>query len=155
MLESVLSWAASLLAACAGAAGLGVIFRLPRRWLIAAALSGACTWAVYLLAIQWGSGRFVAGFLGAATAAILAEVGAHRLRMPATLLVVPALVILVPGADAYFAMLAFLQGDNARGLDMAIVTLLAALSIAAGVVAAVTLLRTHRKRPSELVHSKK
>ncbi len=138
---SVAAIASAMLAAFLGAAGIGVLYRLPRRTLALAGLSGALTWTVYTVALAGGTGRFAAGFLAAATAAALAEIGARWWRQPATLLVVPAIVPLVPGADAYFAMLAFLRGDDVRGVELAVITFLAALSIAAGVVAMATMLR--------------
>lgn len=146
----------TLLAAFLGAAGIGVIFRLPRQRLLVAGLAGAISWGVYAQAIAANGGRFVAGFLGGAAAATVAEIAARRLRQPATLLVVPALLPLVPGADAYFAMLAFLRGEDARGLELSVTTILVALSIAAGVVAAATILRSFRSQsPRELVHNVK
>ena len=51
---------------------------------------------------------------------VMAEWGARRLRVPVSVLVVPGIIPLVPGADAYFAMLAFLKGQDQEGLRIAI-----------------------------------
>jgi uncharacterized membrane protein YjjB (DUF3815 family) len=90
--------------------------------------------------------RFAAGFASAATLSALAEWGAKRLRIPVSILVVPGIIPLVPGADAYFAMLAFIQGQDQEGLRIAVQTMLAALSVAAGIVTASTLVRSVRQR---------
>jgi uncharacterized membrane protein YjjB (DUF3815 family) len=99
------------------------------------------SWTLYSSLLTLGMSRFAAGFASAAALSGLAEWGARRLRVPVTLLVVPAIIPLVPGADAYFAMMAFLSGSDQEGLGMAVQTILAALSIASGVVAAATVWR--------------
>lgn len=139
-------------AAFLGAAAFAVIFRVPRNRLIPAGVAGGVAWAVYALVLHAGLGRFSAGYLGSAMASALSEWGARRLRVPVTLLVVPAIIPLVPGFDAYLAMLAFLKGDNTGGIDTAIKALLVALSIAGGVVSAATVSRM--RKPHHLVQQK-
>jgi uncharacterized membrane protein YjjB (DUF3815 family) len=128
------------------AAAFAVLFKVPRQRLIWAGVAGMVSWTLYSTTIQFGLGRLTAGFLGAAVASTLSEWGARRLRLPVTLLVVPAIIPLVPGFDAYWAMLAFLHKDNLQGIDTMVEAVLLALSVAAGVVTAATLFRIQRTK---------
>jgi uncharacterized membrane protein YjjB (DUF3815 family) len=133
-------------AAFLGVAAFAVLFRVPVKSVVPAGLAGATSWGIYSALLETGMSRFAAGFASAATLSALAEWGAKRLRIPVSILVVPGIIPLVPGADAYFAVLAFVQGQDQEGLRIAVQTMLAALSVAAGIVTASTLVRSVRQR---------
>ncbi len=142
------------MAALFGVVGFAVLFGVPRDRIIPAGIAGGFSWTVYRLLLELGINRFGAIFASAATLSGLAEWGARRLRVPVSVFVVPGIIPLVPGADAYFSMLAFLHGKDQEGLRIAVQTMLSALSIAAGVVAAATVWRV-RLPNGEIMQTKK
>jgi len=134
------------LVAFLGTAAFAVLFQVPASNIAPAGLAGALARSVYCAAQRVGFNHLAATFASAAMLSVMAEWGARRLRVPVSVLVVPGIIPLVPGADAYFAMLAFLKGQDQEGLRIAIRTGLAALSVAAGIVTASTLARNVKRR---------
>jgi len=112
---------------------LGVLFR---------ARKSEFPWvAVATLVAYWGS-RFgvdtLGPLLGAATGALLsglaANLFARKLRRPAVVMVVPSLILLVPGSIGYHSLALLMQNDVLTGVDTAVTTMLVAVSLVAGLL---------------------
>ncbi len=91
----------------------------------------------------WGSRfgvEFLGPLLGAAAGATLAGVVANlfaRLkRKPTVVLVVPSLILLVPGSIGYSSLTLLMQKDVLSGVDTAMTTLLVGVSLVAGLLLA-------------------
>ncbi|MFR0769415.1 MAG: threonine/serine exporter family protein [Dysosmobacter sp.] len=79
-------------------AGFCLVFHLRRRYMFAASLGGLLTCGVYLAAASIWSGILLPTLTAAAFAALYAEFLAWFMGAPATLFLIPALLIpLVPG----------------------------------------------------------
>ena len=133
----------------AGALGFCLVFHLRRRYMFAASLGGLLTCGVYLAAASIWSGILLPTLTAAAFAALYAEFLAWFMGAPATLFLIPALLIpLVPGRPLYYAMYYAVQQDMNLSADFARQTALYALGIALGasLVWALADMRRHLKQ---------
>ena len=138
-----------LLTSFTGALGFCLVFHLRRRYMFAASLGGLLTCGVYLAAASIWSGILLPTLTAAAFAALYAEFLAWFMGAPATLFLIPALLIpLVPGRPLYYAMSYAVQQDMDLSADFARQTALYALGIALGasLVWALADMRRHLKQ---------
>ena len=135
-----------LLTAFISSFGFSMLFGVRRRFLFVAALGGLLAWGVYLLAEFWHSSNFLSCLLAASFAVLYAEVLARRLKSPATLFVVPAILPLVPGGSLYYTMSSAVHGDIAAAKVFGSQTLTTALAIAAGISLVMALRELQMKR---------
>ena len=142
-----------LLTSFTGALGFCLVFHLRRRYMFAASLGGLLTCGVYLAAASIWSGILLPTLTAAAFAALYAEFLAWFMGAPATLFLIPALLIpLVPGGSIYQAMLHALNGETDLFLSTGLLAMSVTGAIALGVVAASSAMRLiflrHLARPS-------
>lgn len=131
-----------LVAAFIASIAYAVVFQVPRRELFATALAGLSGWGTYLIGLAFfDENRVIATFLGGLTVGVMAEVFARQMRAPATVFLVPGIIPLVPGADAYLTMLHFVSSKWTEGSRTALTTILLAGAIAAGLILAGSLFR--------------
>lgn len=138
-----------LLTSFTGALGFCLVFHLRRRYMFAASLGGLLTCGVYLAAASIWSGILLPTLTAAAFAALYAEFLAWFMGAPATLFLIPALLIpLVPGRPLYYAMYYAVQQDMDLSADFARQIALYALGIALGasLVWALADMRRHLKQ---------
>lgn len=95
-------------------------------------------WGAYLAARQgtaaWGPELGV--FLGALLAGLLSNFYARALRRPASVPMVPALMMLVPGAMGFGSLQFFLDSEIVPGVELAFRVLLVAMSLVTGILVA-------------------
>ncbi len=114
---------------------LGVLFRARRLEMPWIALGTTVAF--------WGSRygvEFLGPLLGAAVGAFLsglvANLFARLKRRPAVVMVVPSLILLVPGSIGYNSLALLMQKDVLSGLDTAVTAMLVAVSLVAGLLLA-------------------
>ena len=135
-----------LLSAFVATLGFSMLFGVRRRFLFAASLGGLLAWGVYLLAELLHLSNFLSCLLAASFAVLYAEVLARRLKTPATIFVVPAILPLVPGGTLYYAMSSIVHGDIAAAKSFGSQTLTTALALAAGISLIMALRELQMKR---------
>ncbi len=95
-------------------------------------------WTAYLAARQgtaaWGPELGV--FLGALLAGLLSNLYSRVLRRPASVPMVPALMMLVPGAMGFGSLQFFLDSEIVPGVELAFRVLLVAVSLVTGILVA-------------------
>jgi uncharacterized membrane protein YjjB (DUF3815 family) len=141
----------------AGIAALGfaILFNVPKRTLIACAVSGALAYGVRIMLMQFGlMGIEAATFMGAMAVSFLAIWFGRRWHAPAPVFSVPGVIPLVPGALAFRTMVDIVTlttgaiiADEALLLTVVISglkTILILFGIAAGVAVPSLLLRRHQ-----------
>ncbi|MBR2459806.1 MAG: threonine/serine exporter family protein [Clostridia bacterium] len=85
--------------------------RARTRVVIAACICGAVTFVVGdILETMWGAG-FVSYFFSASVTCVCSELGARVLKVPATVILLPAIIPLVPGSLLYSTMRALMAGN--------------------------------------------
>lgn len=135
-----------LLTAFLSSLGFSMVFGVRRRFLFLAALGGLLAWGVYLIADLWRGHEFISCLLASSFAVVYAEVLARRLKSPATIFVVPAILPLVPGGTLYYAMSSAVHGDIAGAKSFGAQTLTIALAIASGISLVMALRELQMKR---------
>lgn len=133
-----------LLAAFVASLFFGLLFGIPSRNLLVAGIVGMVGWAVYsgLREIN----LVLAIFVAAIVISFLCEILARILKKPVTVFVIPGIIPLVPGAGAYYAMAAFMDGNFNLGMAKGAETLLSAGAIAAGQVLVGAIFRISKER---------
>jgi uncharacterized membrane protein YjjP (DUF1212 family) len=129
----VLPWWTLWVALLVTPPALGVLFRARLREM---------SWIVLGTTVAyWGSRLGVAQLgplLGAVTGACLAGLTANLFarwrRRPAVVLIVPALILLVPGSIGYNSLSLLMRSDVVSGVDTAVTTMLVAVSLVAGLL---------------------
>lgn len=126
-------------AAFAASLLFSVTVQVPRQTLLACGLCGATSWLLAMLATLQ---RPVTGsFVGALAVGLLSEFLARHQRQPASVYVYAGILPLVPGVNAFHAVMALVGGDTTTGLLQLVQSLVIAGAIAAGVAIATTLAR--------------
>lgn len=118
-----------------------VIFRAPVKRIALAGFTGAIGWMGWLLATAADLDIVGRTLFAAIAVGISGEIIARIWHEPATLLLTPGIVPLVPGVAVYAAMQAFVVGDYLGGLSLATEALLAAGAIAGGLAVATAIVR--------------
>lgn len=116
--------------------GFGIITNIPKRTLLPAGITGALSWVVYLLVMQWSAGLILPNLLAAVTIGIVANIAAIIVRAPVNVMYIPCLVSLVPGAIIYKSMQQFTLGHEGSATQGLIKTLTIAIALAVGFVIA-------------------
>lgn len=111
-----------------------IFFHVPKEELVYCGSIGALGWLVYLLGIDFGTSPIVANFL----AALIISQGSSSLakirKVPVTILLIPGIIPIVPGAATYQTMHALLIGDYPEALAYASYTFQVAAVIAGAIV---------------------
>lgn len=120
-------------AAFLGSMLFGIIFDVPRRALILAAVAGTLSWTIVDQLQKSGLSLVTAAFIATVVSSFFSELMARTTHNPVSVFAVPAIIPLVPGAGAYFTMFHFVKGELTQGLATGVETLVTAGSIAGGV----------------------
>lgn len=119
----------------------GVLFSLPRRALVLAALIAATGYSLKEWLLLHQASPAEAAFLGAFLVAQVAEVLARVLKLPSPVLSIPGIIPLVPGSAAYQAITQIVQGKEVLGAETGVGAGLTAVAIASGLLLASALSR--------------
>lgn len=92
--------------------GFGIVFRIEKKYLMIAGLSGALTRFVYLLLMQFISESFIYNFLAAAVAALFAELMAIYTKNPSTVFLYPSIIPLIPGGALYYSVVGLMLQNS-------------------------------------------
>lgn len=130
-LSALLSHLKEPLFAGLATSAFSVLFGLGSADVILASGGSALGWAVLQAMPAPGSSAF-ATFFAALTAGLYAEIAARVRRRPATLYMIASIIPLVPGGGMYYTMLASLEGNTFRSVELGLSTIMTAFAIAAG-----------------------
>ncbi len=125
----------NLLTALFSTAGYCLLMNVPVKKIIPASVGGMLSWLLYLLLKDRVQSVFYLLVLVGAFAATYSEIAAKIAKTPATLFLLPALIPLVPGGSAYYAMLGLVQSRFADMRHYALLTGQWAVGLAAGICA--------------------
>ncbi len=122
-----------IVTAALGSFGFSLIYRLRPEHLPLAALGGAITWGTYLFVLHYTDNIFIASFVATICCTLLAEIVAKLQKTPATVLLIPSVIPLIPGGSLYYTMSELVQRDYDAFWHYARLTIQYALSIALGI----------------------
>ena len=123
----------NLLTALFSTVGYCLLMNVPVKKIIPASVGGMLSWLLYLLLKDRVQSVFYLLVLVGAFAATYREIAAKIAKTPATLFLLPALIPLVPGGSAYYAMLGLVQNRFADMRHYALLTGQWAVGLAAGI----------------------
>ena len=114
--------------------GFSIFFHVPKEELIYCGSIGALGWFVYLLCMYFGCSPTIANF----AAALIVSQGSSMLakvrKIPVTILLIPGIIPVVPGAATYQTMHSLLIGEYLEALNYALYTFQVAAVIAGAIV---------------------
>ncbi|WP_312699990.1 threonine/serine exporter family protein [Sedimentibacter sp.] len=105
------------------------IMNAPKKSLIYSSLTAATGYALYKFCIILGQ-PILGFFSGTCLVAVIGEILARRLKMPATIFIFPGVIPIVPGLGLYETILAFVQNDVQKALETGAATILSIGSMA-------------------------
>ena len=123
----------NLLTALFSTVGYCLLMNVPVKKIIPASVDGMLSWLLYLLLKDRVQSVFYLLVLVGAFAATYSEIAAKIAKTPATLFLLPALIPLVPGGSAYYAMLGLVQNRFDDMRRYALLTGQWAVGLAAGI----------------------
>ena len=130
-----------LVASTVGTMGIILQFGIEKRVIIWALISSILCCATYEMLFEAGWGLFMSSFIASAVAAAYSDVMAHIVKVPATVLIIPAIVPLVPGGKLYYTMYGAVSSDMVKFSSNGIDALKIAAGLAIGVIAVTAISR--------------
>ena len=112
----------------------GVTFQVPRRHYLAAGITGAVGWMVYIFGVElFALSPAIATLVATLPLTGCARFFAIRHKAPVTIFLLPGIFPLVPGAGIYYTAYYFLRDDRTLFLNKGVETLKIALALALGI----------------------
>jgi uncharacterized membrane protein YjjP (DUF1212 family) len=133
-------WTALALAPLAFA----VLFRARMREVPVILATGVVGFLTARLASSGNGDPAVGSFLGALAVGLVSNLYARRVNRPATVPMLPGILMLVPGSMGYRALDAFVSHDTLQGVETAFLMLLVAISLVGGLLTANAVLPPRR-----------
>lgn len=113
----------------------GIIFNIPRRFLMYCGFIGMVGWLCNWLLLQTQENLALSNFFATLTIGMLCLVFSRRLKTPVIILTTPAVVPLVPGAAAYMMIRYLLEQDYVKSLQALIDVIWISGAIVVGLMA--------------------
>jgi uncharacterized membrane protein YjjP (DUF1212 family) len=121
-------------------AGLCVVFQTSRRDFIWASISCGLAYSTSLVAESlWNSN--LGALIAAAVTAVFSNLWAARTRRPTSIVLVPAVVVLVSGSVGFQGLAALAEGETSAGAQQLIQMFVVAVMLTAGVLVGNTIVR--------------
>ena len=136
----------SVIASFFGSFGFAIIYNIRGRRVLIPAIGGAVFWAVYLVFLHFVNNEYLGFFVVAILITIYSEIWARILKTPATTVLMPTVIPLIPGGSLYYAMDAALRHDAPEFTLKAQKAIGLAIALAAGIMIVTSL-----RRPIEAV----
>ena len=124
-----------VIAAAFGTLGFCIAFNTRKKYIIVPTLGGLLCWAVYLILQAMSVGVFAATFGAAAVVGIYGVIFAYIIKVPTTVLFIPACVPMIPGGNLYHLALAMISSDWDKCIENLVLLSLYAVGIALGLAA--------------------
>lgn len=100
-----------------------LIMNAPKNTLLHSSLIASAGYLVYKYFLLEGQ-HLLAFFMGTVFIAMLGEIFARKLKMPATIFIFPSVIPIVPGLGLYETILAFVEDDIFLALETGVNTIL-------------------------------
>ena len=102
-----------------------------------------------------GADFFLASFIASAVAAAYSDFMAHLVKVPATVMIIPGIVPLVPGGRLYYTMLGAVSENMALFSENGTAALSIAAGLAMGIIAVTAISRPLNAKIAEITQKKK
>lgn len=122
-----------------GSLGFAILYNTRGRRVLIPAIGGAFFWAVYLVFLHYVNNEYLGFFVVAILITIYSEIWARILKTPATTVLMPTVIPLIPGGSLYYAMDAAVRMDMSRFAEKSKAALGLAVALAAGIMVVTSL----------------
>ena len=144
-----------IVATLISSAGFALYFGVKGRDFFWALISSVICCVAYEIAFLLGCGMFLSAFVGAGCSAAYSDIMAHRLKVPATMMIIIGILPLVPGSKLYYTMLAVVRSDADAFNKNATAALMLAAGIAVGIITVTAISRPINAKIGEIAHKHK
>lgn len=121
-----------MIAASFGTLGFCIAFNMRKKYIAVPAIGGLICWGSYLMLHSISLGVFVATLIAAIIVGVYGEIFAHIIKVPTTIIFIPACVPLIPGGNLYYLALALISSDWDKCIENLVLLLLYAIGISLG-----------------------
>ncbi len=135
MIDQIIRISVLLIATIVCSTGFSLIYGLRKKLIIYAVLSSLISCLAYEVAYLLGCGLFLSAMIASGLTAAYSDTMAHRIKVPATMMIIVGILPLVPGAKLYYTMLGAVQEDMEMFYSSGEAALLLAAGLAVGIVA--------------------
>ena len=142
-----------ILMAFLGTIGFAIFFNIRKIRLLLVGIGGAVIWTVFLVVNHVTEQEMIALFAASVLASVFAEILARVVKSPATVLLVPMVIALIPGGNLYYTMFYMVQGHTILFQSYLKLVLQEAASIALGIMIVMSAMQVIQK--SQNYHQKK
>lgn len=149
MKDMIVYFAVLMLSAVVATMGIAIMFGIEKRVLFWALPSALLCCLGYEITLMLGGSLIVASMVGSALSAAYSDAMAHWLKTPATVLIIPGIVPLVPGGKLYYTMLGAVSSDMEMFSQNGKEALLCAAGLTIGIVAVTAISRPLNRRLAE------
>ena len=133
-----------------GSVGFALIFGVAKKHFVFAIISSLLSCLAFELVFALGGGIFMSAFIGAGLCAAYSDIMAHRIKAPATVMIIIGIIPLVPGAKLYYTMLGIVRDDMSMFSQNGEAALLIAAGIAVGIIVVTAISRPINAKISEI-----
>ena len=135
-----------------GSIGFALIFGVNKKHMIFALIPSLISCLTFELVMLTGAGMLISALAGAALAASYSDIMAHKIKTPATIMIIIGIIPLVPGAKLYYTMEGIVQSDKAKISKFGGEALMIAAGIAVGIIAVTAISRPINTKISETLN---
>jgi uncharacterized membrane protein YjjP (DUF1212 family) len=133
-----------------GTVGIILQFGIEKRMIVWAVVASILCCGAYEISARLGGGFFVSSLIASAVAAAYSDFMAHMVKAPATVMIIPAIVPLVPGGRLYYTMLGAVSEDMELFSANGSAVLQIAAGLAMGIIAITAVSRPINAKLSEI-----
>ena len=155
MTEQIIRIAIVVASGVIGSVGFALIFGVAKKHFVFAIISSLLSCLAFELVFALGGGMFVSAAVGAGLAAAYSDIMAHKIKAPATVMIIIGIIPLVPGARLYYTMLGIVRDDMQMFSQNGESALLIAAGIAVGIIVVTAISKHINAKLSELSHKNK
>lgn len=139
--EEIIKGALIMLAAMIGTLGIAFAFNVEKRVIGWVLLASFLCCVAYDTTMALGGGLFIASLIGSSVTTLYSYVMARVIKTPVTIMIIPGIIILVPGGKLYYTMLGAVSSDMAMFSQYGKEALLVASGLAIGIIAVTAISR--------------
>ncbi len=155
MTEQIIRIAIVVASGVIGSVGFALIFGVAKKHFVFAIISSLLSCLAFELVFALGGGMFVSAAVGAGLAAAYSDIMAHKIKAPATVMIIIGIIPLVPGARLYYTMLGIVRDDMQMFSQNGESALLIAAGIAVGIIVVTAISKPINAKLSELSQKNK
>jgi uncharacterized membrane protein YjjB (DUF3815 family) len=144
-----------MIAAMIGTLGVVFAFGVEKRSIIWVMLASFLCCLTYEVAMELGGGLFTASILGSSVTTLYSYVMARVIKTPVTVMIIPGIIILVPGGKLYYTMLGAVSSDMEMFAKHGKEALLVASGLALGIIAVTAVSRPINAILNRIIRDKK